>query len=123
MDLQFIILLIAKVLLVFYFFKAGINNAKNYSKLVNVLRAKGVPLPHIAMGLVIAVQILGSLAIVFDYGALLAAIALILFTIAANAYFCSYWTLQGMDRRNISFLFYANIAVMGGLLLLISQHF
>lgn len=118
-HLQLSILVLAKTLIIFYFLKAGINNLKNFKRLVNVLQNKRLPLPNVMMAAVVIIQIFGSLAILFDFYIIPAAIALIVFTMAANMWFCNYWTMKGLDRRNISFLFYANIAVIGGLLMVI----
>ncbi len=111
------IAILAKILLTFYFLKAGINNALNYKKLVNVLRFKNIPFPALSLILVIIAEIFGSLMIIFNFYAIIGAAMLIVFTVAANLFFCNYWTMQGADKRNVGFLFYSNLAVIGGLLL------
>ena len=119
-DLQHILLIIARILLASYFLKAGISNLKNFSKLVPFVASKKIPLPGVAMAAVVFVQIVGSLMVIFNVYAAIGAIGLLIFTILANVFICNYWTMQGIQRRNINFLFYANIAVIGGLLLIIS---
>lgn len=119
-QMQHILLIIARVLLAFYFLKAGISNLKNFSKLVPFVRSKKIPLPGVAMALVVFVQIVGSLQVIFNFYAAIGALGLLVFTVFANLFICNYWTMKGMQRRNINFLFYANIAVIGGLLLVVA---
>lgn len=110
-----------RILLAFYFLKAGINNAINSKKLIGLIKSKGIPLPRVVMAMVVITEILGSLAIIFNFYTIYAAIALILFTLCVNFIICNYWTMEGLQRRNVSFVFYANIAVVGALLLIITQ--
>lgn len=112
---------LGRVCLAGYFLKAGINNANNFKKLINVLARKNVPLPTFALALVVFVEIVGSLAVIFNIYAAVGAVALAIFTVAANFYFCNYWTMENFERRNVNFLFYANLAVIGGLLLIVAM--
>lgn len=120
-DWSQIIAVLGRFLLAFYFLKAGINNAYNWKRLVGLITAKKIPFPHFVTFLVVVTEILGSLAIIFNYYAIIAAVALIIFTLAVNFYICNYWTMEGIQRRNVSFVFYANIAVVGALLLVTSM--
>ncbi len=118
-DTQHILLIIARILLASYFLKAGVSNFKNFSKLVPFVASKKIPLPGVAMAAVIFVQIIGSLMVIFNFYAAIGAIGLLLFTLMANLFICTYWAMKGIQRRNINFLFDANIAVMGGLLIIV----
>jgi len=111
---------IARLLLVSYFVKAGINNLKNPKPIIGMIAGKGFPVSTIVYAGVIATQFLGSLMVLFHFYAAIGVLALIIFTILSNALFCTYWKMQGNDRRNIRFLFDANIAIVGGLLLILT---
>ncbi len=121
-DWTFYLATLGRFLLAFYFLKAGINNAYNKDKLLGLIKAKKIPFPRIVLYLVIVTEILGSLAIIFNFYSMFAALALIIFTLAVNFIICNYWTMEGLQRRNVSFVFYANFAVVGALLLIMTMH-
>jgi putative oxidoreductase len=120
-DWSQIIAIIGRFLLAFYFLKAGISNAYNWKRLVGLIKSKKIPFPHLVMIFVVVTEILGSFAIIFNFYPILAAAALIVFTLAVNFFICNYWTMEGVQKRNVSFVFYANIAVVGALLLVTSM--
>lgn len=111
-------IILGRLLLAFYFLKAGINNILHFQRVAGLLKTKSIPLAPLALTVVIAIQLLGSIAVILNVYTLIASIALILFTLAANFLICNYWTMEGLQRKNVSFVFYANIAVIGALLLL-----
>ena len=115
------IALIARILLVFYYLKAGLTNMQKPATIEGMIKSKKLPQAKLIMMMVLALQIVGSVLIILNVYVVPAASALIVFTIAANALFCTYWTMdRGFVRSLTSFLFDANIAIIGGLLLLIS---
>lgn len=114
-----LILFIGRLLIAWYFLKAGYSNLRGFSRMVGVLRQRQVPFPIFALTIALILQIGGALSVLFNYYVAWGASALILFTLGANYYFCRYWLLQNAERRHVQFLFYANLAVIGGLLLLI----
>jgi putative oxidoreductase len=121
-DWSFVLSVLGRFLLAFYFLKAGINNAYHKDKLLGLIKAKKIPFPKTVLYLVIITEIVGSLAIIFNFYAIFAALALIIFTLAVNFLICNYWTMEGLQRRNVSFVFYANFAVVGALLLIMTMH-
>lgn len=120
-DGHFLLNLLGRSLLAFYFLKAGINNAYNWGKVRNLIKSKRVPLPDLVLPLVIFVEIVGGLALIFNFYVQIAAFALIFFTLITNTLICNYWTMEGIQKRNVSFVFYANIAVVGALLLIMTM--
>lgn len=118
-----VIPLLGRLLISFYFFKAGINNARNWPRVLGLLKSKKIPFPQLILLLVIIVELLAPLAIIFNVYAIIAAVSLIIFTLFANFLICNYWVMEGINRRNVAFVFYANIAVIGGLLLIMSPSF
>lgn len=118
--LSAIITNLGRFLLAFYFLKAGINNAYHADKLKGLVQAKKLPWPTFITYLVIVTEIVASIAIIFNFYVNFAALALIIFTLSVNFIICNYWTMEGIQRRNVSFVFYANVAVVGALLLLMA---
>ena len=112
---------IGRFLLGGYFLYAGVNNVRNFSNLTGVVERKGMPLPAVSLAIGITLQILGGLMVIFNVYTWLGALGLIGFTILSLYYFCDYWNKDGLERHLTSFLFRANLTVMGGLLYLIAK--
>lgn len=81
-----------------------------------------VPLPAAAFWAGLALQFAGSALVLADWHAEIGAWFLIVFTVAANALFHRYWTVQDPGRRNVTRLLLLNgIAILGGLFLLLES--
>lgn len=117
-DWTTLVIFLGRFLLAFYFLKAGISNAYNWKKISGLLKTKKIPLSNLVVAGVVLIQILASVAIIVNFYVLIASTSLIIFTLAANFLICNYWKMEGLERRNISFVFYANFAVIGALLLI-----
>lgn len=118
LNLPFFFDFFGRCLIAFYFLKAGINNAYNFNKVRKLINTKSIPYPSLMLLAVVITEIVGSFAIIFNFYVFFASIALIVFTLSTNFLICNYWTMEGLQRRNVSFVFYANIAVIGALLLI-----
>lgn len=114
--------LFAKFLLVSYFLKAGYTNLQNPAGIHGLIKMKGIPMATMVLIGVFAVQILGSLMVLFNIYPAIGALSLIAFTLASNLLFCNYWTMHGVQQKLTSFLFSANMAIIGGLLLVVLGH-
>lgn len=109
----------AKFLLVSYFLSAGYNNIQNPAGILGLIKMKRIPMAKLALVGVFAVQILGSLMVLFNIYPTIGALSLIAFTLASNLLFCNFWTMHGMQKKLTGFLFSANVAVIGGLLFVV----
>lgn len=80
----------------------------------------GVPMPTFVLWTGFAIQGVGSALVLVDWHADIGAILLLVFTAVATAIFHRFWTIDDPLRRHLtlSFLF-SNIAVAGGLVLLL----
>lgn len=114
--------LLARLLLVSYFLQAGLNNLRKPGAILGMLKRKNIPLAPLALISVFAIQILGSLMVIANWHAGIGALALIAFTITSNLLFCNFWRMEGMQKQLTNFLFSANLAVIGGLLLVTLAH-
>lgn len=112
--------ILSRFLLVFYFLHAGIKNIFHFSQRVLFLQSKNFPLPKISMAIAIIFQIVGSVAVLFNYYAAIGAILLIIFTVLCNFVICNYWRREGLERQLTSTIFYANFAVIGGLIIIVA---
>ena len=77
-----------------------------------------MPLPTVAAALALVVEILGGLALVFGFGTRIAALVLAFFTLVASFYFHAYWAVPADQQMVMQLLFFKNVAVVGGLLVL-----
>ncbi len=103
--------LVARVLLAAIFILAGINKITGYADTAGYMTAFGVP--GMLLPAVIAVEIVGGLAILAGFMTRWAALALAAFSLLAAVIF----HLNFGDQMQ-SILFMKNLAIAGGLLLL-----
>jgi putative oxidoreductase len=113
--------IVGQIMVAILFLGTGAINATTKVKQhLDRMKAMNVPLAAPLLYIGFAMQLIGGLMLVADYRTPIAATFLIVFTIAASAIFHRYWLVDDPLRRHyhVSFLF-SNIAVIGGLLLVI----
>lgn len=115
-----IINLIGRILIVSYFLKAAINNGLKPQPVVGMIQSKNFPLPRLVFITVLFIQLLGSLSVIFNFYPLVGAMSLIFFTILSNIFFCNFWKMEGLKAVLSEHLFFANVAIIGGLLVVVS---
>ncbi|HSC95710.1 MAG TPA: DoxX family protein [Burkholderiales bacterium] len=116
--------LAGRLLIVGFFVAAGLFNlaAQRVKDHIALLAGFGVPFPAVAYWAGLAVQFAGCALVLADWHAEIGAWLLIVFTVAANALFHRYWTVQDPGRRNVTRLLLLNgIAILGGLFLLLES--
>lgn len=113
-----IIPLFGRILLSLVFILGGIGKITGFSMEEGMVAAKHIPLPAIAMGIALVVELVGGLAILLGLFTRFTAWILFLYLIPTTLLFHNFWTMQGMDRINTMIHFEKNLAIMGGLLIL-----
>ena len=113
--------LIGRLLFVALFLPAGISKLTGFAGTVGYISSVGLPLPTLGAALALAVEILGSLALLAGFQTRIAALALALFTLVASVFFHAYWGAAPDQAFVQQLLFFKNIAVVGGLLVLAAQ--
>jgi putative oxidoreductase len=123
MSSQFNALLnfIGRVLLVALFLPAGLSKLTGFSGTVGYIASVGLPLPEIAAVLALVIEIAGSLALLAGFQTQIASLALALFTLVASFFFHNFWAAPADQAFVAQLLFFKNIAVVGGLLILAAQ--
>jgi len=98
----------------------AINATTKVKQHLDRMNAMNVPLAGPLLFIGFVMQIVGGVMLLVDYRTPIAALILIVFTIAASVIFHRFWLIDDPLRRHyhVSFLF-SNIAVIGGLLLVI----
>ena len=117
-SLQNPLTLTGRLLLALLFLPAGIGKIGGFAGTVGYIGSVGLPLPQLAAVLAIVVEVGGGLALLAGYGTRLAALALALFTLVATFVFHNFWAMPPEQVMMQQLMFFKNIAVVGGLLVL-----
>jgi len=110
--------LVGRLLLALLFLPAGISKIGGFAGTVAYIGSKGLPMPELGAVIAIVVEVLGGLALIAGFGTRAAALVLAVFTLAATVLFHNYWGVPVEMQRVQELMFFKNIAVVGGLLLL-----
>lgn len=112
--------LAARLLIVALFLPAGIGKLTGFDGTVGYIASAGLPLPAVGAALAVAVEIGASLALLAGFGTRIAAAVLAVFTLVASVFFHAYWAAPADQAYVAELLFFKNIAVVGGLLMLVA---
>ena len=112
------LLLIGRLLLALMFLPAGWGKLTGFSGSVGYTASGGMPMPEVATAVALAVEIVGSLALIFGLGTRWAALALAFFTLVASFFFHKYWAVPAEQVMMQQLMFFKNMAIVGGLLTL-----
>ena len=108
----------ARVLMALLFVIMGINKVISWGGTVGYFTKLGIPAPEIVLGAVVALEVLGGLALIIGWQVKVAALALAAFTIGASLIGHAFWSLEGAQLVGQLTQFLKNLAIVGGLLLL-----
>lgn len=97
------------------FVVGGINLFRNFAAVKAMLAAKGWPFPVAVLAAASLFEIVAAIALVAGFYRLWAAGGLILFTLAASLLLLDFWNLKGPERQTIQGMFLLNMAILGGL--------
>jgi len=120
-SLQNPLALAGRLLLAALFLPAGIGKLTGFAGTVGYISSVGLPLPTVAAAVALVVEIVGSLALIAGFGTRLAALVLALFTLVASFFFHNYWGVPADQAFVQQLLFFKNIAVVGGLFVLVAH--
>jgi putative oxidoreductase len=110
--------LAGRLLLASLFLPAGIGKVTGFAGTVGYISSAGLPFPELGAVLALTVEILGSIALIVGFATRPAALALAVFTLAASFFFHPYWSVPADQHFVTQLLFFKNIGVVGGLLIL-----
>ena len=123
MNWHFILDTLARICIIYTFFKSGIRNSFNPQPVIGMIAGMKWPFPKLIYAATVVLFLVAPIMIIFHFYDWLAALGLLVFTLLANIFFCKYWTLNRRIRPMTEFLFDANIAIIGGLILIASGSF
>lgn len=110
--------LVGRLLLAALFLPAGISKIGGFEGTVGYIASVGLPLASLAAIAAVVVEVAGGLALIAGFRTRVAALVLALFTLAASVFFHAYWAAPADQQMVTELLFFKNIAVVGGLLML-----
>ena len=117
-SLQNPLALVGRLLLALLFLPAGISKIGGFAGTAGYIASKGLPFPTLAAAIAIIVEVAGGLALIAGFGTRWAALALAGFTLVATFFFHNYWGVPADQAMVQQLMFFKNIAVVGGLLVL-----
>lgn len=112
--------LIGRILIVALFLPAGLSKLAGFEGTLAYFASLGIPAPTFALAATIVIEIIGGIALLVGYKTRLVAIILAIFTLAAAVTGHAFWAAPADAAFIAQLLFFKNIAVMGGLLVLAS---
>ena len=110
--------LAGRLLLALLFLPAGISKIGGFAGTAAYIGLKGLPLPELGVVVAIIVEVGGALALIAGFRTRWAALALAVFTLVATFVFHNFWGASADQVMMQQLMFYKNIAVVGGLLVL-----
>ena len=110
--------LAGRLLIAALFLPAGIGKIAGFAGTVGYIASVGLPLPAVGAILAIAVEVIGSVALIIGFATRPAALIMAAFTLVASFFFHAYWAVPADQQFVTQLLFFKNIAVVGGLLTL-----
>ncbi len=117
-SLQNPLTLIGRLLLALLFLPAGVSKIGGFAGTVGYIGSKGLPMAELGAVIAILVEVGGALALIAGFGTRFAALALAAFTLVATFFFHNFWGVPADQAMMQQLMFYKNIAVVGGLLIL-----
>ena len=113
-------ILIGRILLSLIFLISAAGKLFNFTGTAGMMSAKGFPVASLFLIGALAFELLGGLSVLTGYKARLGAAALIVFLIPVTLIFHNFWAYQGMEQQMQAAMFLKNLAIAGGLALVIA---
>ena len=110
--------LVGRLLIAALFLPAGLAKLSGFEGTVGYIESVGLPLPAVAAAGALALEILGSVALIVGFQTRIVAAVMTVFTLVASIFFHAFWAAAPEQAFVQQLLFFKNIAVVGGLLTL-----
>ncbi|KPK11466.1 MAG: DoxX family protein [Acidithiobacillales bacterium SG8_45] len=110
---------VGRTLLVLILLISGFNKIGGFEGTAGYMASKGIPLASVALVITIIIEIAGAAMIIVGYKARLAAAVIFLWLIPVTFIFHAFWAVPQEQVQTQFIMFFKNIAMMGGMLLVI----
>ncbi|AEG92599.1 DoxX family protein [Ramlibacter tataouinensis] len=111
---------LGRALIALLFIPAGFSKIGGFAGVTGYIASKGLPMPAAGAALAIVVELLIGLMLLAGFKTRFSALVLAVFTVVASVVFHNFWALQGAQAMAQQQAFFKNIAVVGGLLVLMA---
>jgi putative oxidoreductase len=112
--------LIGRLLIITLFLPAGLGKIAAFEGTLGYFASLGIPAPVFALVVTIVIEVLGSLALLVGFQTRAVALIMAVFTLVAAVTGHAFWAAPADAVFIAQLLFFKNVAVMGGLLILAS---
>ena len=112
------VILVARLFLATLFLIFGWRKLRDYSGTVSQMVRDGVPTPVLAAAVAIFMELPVAFAVAVGAFTRPSAVLLVLYTLGTSLVEHRYWTVVGADQLASMEVFYKNLSIMGGFLLL-----
>ena len=113
--------LLGRIAIAALFLPAGLNKLMGMEGVTSYFASLGLPVVAVLVWVVIAIEVLGGVALILGYKTRLVAIGLAIFTVLASIVGHAFWAAPVDAAFIAQLLFFKNMAVTGGLLVLASS--
>ena len=115
-----LIVFVARIALAVLFLWGGAMKLMGFAGFVAWLQARGVPYPQVAGPVAIAIELLGSLALVFGIRMRAVGFAMAVYVVLTAVLGHDFWNVtQAAQQQEVAVHFWKSLAIAGGFLLLI----
>jgi putative oxidoreductase len=119
---EYISPLIGRLVLAWFFIGEAVFYAGQWDATIQLMALKGVPVAPVLLSLALIVMFLGGLSLVVGFQTRHGAVLLFGFTIVASVAMHNFWLIRdGLARAEDYEIFARNMAIAGGLLLLVGM--
>jgi len=112
---------VARILLTAPFWVSAGWKSFEFAGAISEIQQMGLPSPRLIAVTTIALQSICSVGIIFDIATAYCALGLIAFTSLASVKAHAFWLSAGSTRQKQATAFFANMGLIGGLLVLLSS--
>jgi putative oxidoreductase len=112
--------LVGRVLLSLIFVAIAIGKVRGWSGFSEYMVSKQLPLIPVLLAVSLVVELAGGLSILLGWRARLGALVLLVYLIPVTVLFHNFWQSQGVQVVIEGMSFLKNVAIMGGLLLIVA---
>jgi len=119
---EYISPLVGRLILAWFFLGSALSYAGQWDATIQLMALKGIPVPPLLLAAALIVLVLGGLSLVFGFQTRHGAVMLFGFTIVVSVAMHNFWLIQNaIDRAADYEIFARNMAIAGGLLLLVGM--
>lgn len=124
--LKDLFVLLGRLLISGMFLWGAYDKIKYWNSAATYMKSRKVPQVHLVLPITIALKIIGGLAVFFGWHAHIGALLLLIVAVPSVLKLHAFWNIHGDERNFEKILFTKEVAIIGGLLLILalgSGHF